>query len=244
MDKGGEAGLFVIDSTGGAGNLAMKKLENKKKQSHTPLDLGVDLTKNMYLNLDIFNRIHSKNEEEEQQEDVEESNEDAVVAELMKKATFKPTLEKNPVLPRVSKAEMKRRRKAEKEKTKGRGWFDLPATELTEERRRDLEVMQLRDVLDPKRRYRSDDRTVLPKYFQVGTVIEHAADFYSSRVPRKERKQTIVDELLADAEFQKRSKRKYAEIVQQKTRYRKSNSHGDSEEGKTHKKHKKQKVKG
>jgi len=117
--------------------------------------------------------------------------------------------------------EMKRRRRTEREKTKGTDWFNMPATELTEERQRDLEIMQIRDALDPKRRYRSDDRTVLPKYFQVGTVVEHAADFYHSRIPRKERKQTIVDELLADADLQKRSKRKYEEIVKSKSKYRK-----------------------
>lgn len=39
--------------------------------------------------------------------------------------------------------------------------------------------------------------------FQTGTVIEQAADFYHSRIPRKERKKTIVDELLADADFKR-----------------------------------------
>jgi hypothetical protein len=39
-------------------------------------------------------------------------------------------------------------------------------------------------------------------------VIEDAADFYSSRIPKKQRKSTIVEELLADAEF-----RKYALIL-------------------------------
>lgn len=36
---------------------------------------------------------------------------------------------------------------------------------------------------------------------QVGTVVDNAADFYHSRIPKKERKRTIVEELLADAEF-------------------------------------------
>ncbi|MCP3661669.1 MAG: hypothetical protein GY696_04095, partial [Gammaproteobacteria bacterium] len=55
----------------------------------------------------------------------------------------------------------------EREKSKGKGWFDLPATEMTEERKRDLEIVQMRDSLDPKNFYKSNDRNVLPKYFQV-----------------------------------------------------------------------------
>lgn len=66
-----------------------------------------------------------------------------------------------------SRRQLKREKQAEKGKTKGHGWFDMPATELTEERRRDLEVLQLRDSLDPKRHYKSNDREGLPKYFQV-----------------------------------------------------------------------------
>jgi hypothetical protein len=37
----------------------------------------------------------------------------------------------------------------------------------------------------------------------MGKVVETAADFYHARVPKKQRKATIVDELLADAEFRK-----------------------------------------
>jgi Fcf2 pre-rRNA processing len=37
----------------------------------------------------------------------------------------------------------------------------------------------------------------------MGTVVDSAADFYSGRVPKRERKKTLVDELMADANFQK-----------------------------------------
>lgn len=36
---------------------------------------------------------------------------------------------------------------------------------------------------------------------QVGTVVDNPVDFYHSRVPKKARKRTMVEELLADAEF-------------------------------------------
>lgn len=35
----------------------------------------------------------------------------------------------------------------------------------------------------------------------MGTVVDNPEDFYHSRVPKKERKRTMVEELLADAEF-------------------------------------------
>lgn len=59
-------------------------------------------------------------------------------------------------------------------------------------------------------------------YLQVGKVLDSPADYYHNRVPKKERKKTIVEELLADAEFQKKSKKKYREIVAQrnKTHYK------------------------
>ena len=42
----------------------------------------------------------------------------------------------------------------------------MPATELTPTVKRDLTLLQMRDVLDPKRHYRSSAKN-LPKYFQV-----------------------------------------------------------------------------
>ncbi len=38
---------------------------------------------------------------------------------------------------------------------------------------------------------------------QIGKVVDNAADFYHSRIPKKQRKKTLVDELLADAEFRR-----------------------------------------
>jgi hypothetical protein len=53
-----------------------------------------------------------------------------------------------------------------KESTAGEKWFDMPATEITPQLKQDLTLLQMRDVLDPKRHYRASAKT-LPKYFQV-----------------------------------------------------------------------------
>ena len=49
-------------------------------------------------------------------------------------------------------------------------------------------------------------------------MVDNAADFYTDRVSKKDRKQTMVDELLADAEFKKFQKRKYVEIIEDKSK--------------------------
>lgn len=53
---------------------------------------------------------------------------------------------------------------------------------------------------------------------QVGKVLDSPADYYTDRVPQKARKSTLVDELMADAEFQRYNKRKYAEILEEKSK--------------------------
>lgn len=118
--------------------------------------------------------------------------------------------------PKLGKKARKKANKLEREKTKGAAWFGMGAPEITEETKRDLEVLQMRNAADPKRFYKKNDLKVLPKYFQVGQVIDSPADYYSDRVPNKMRKKTLVDELMADAEFKKFNKRKYAEIIEKK----------------------------
>uniref|UniRef100_A0A914XH88 Fcf2 pre-rRNA processing C-terminal domain-containing protein n=1 Tax=Plectus sambesii TaxID=2011161 RepID=A0A914XH88_9BILA len=140
--------------------------------------------------------------------------EDRQIEAVLAKSLIQPGYEQryNEGAKSQSKKAIKRHNKAEKEKTKGSSWFGLPATELTEDIKRDLEVIQMRDSLDTKTHYKSNDRPVLPKYFQVGRILEHKADFYNSRVSMKNRKKSIVDELLADANFQRQNKRRYDDI--------------------------------
>lgn len=68
---------------------------------------------------------------------------------------------------------------AERERTAGGSWFNMPAPELTPELRNDLKVVQMRNVLDRSHHYKSSDwkKGKLPKYFQVSKqVIHHHGD--------------------------------------------------------------------
>ncbi|CAG8436917.1 7625_t:CDS:2 [Ambispora gerdemannii] len=110
----------------------------------------------------------------------------------------------------------RKQKKELREATTGPGWFDMPKPELTPELKRDLQVVKLRNVLDPKHFYKKEDSKQFPKYFQVGTIIEGPTEFYSSRLPRKQRKQTIVEELMANEEAKSYYKRKFLEIQETK----------------------------
>ncbi|XP_010870353.2 deoxynucleotidyltransferase terminal-interacting protein 2 [Esox lucius] len=144
----------------------------------------------------------------------EQKNQD----ELMKKSVIGPEFEKTDAVPpyKESKHAAKLKRKEEREKTSGAGWFNMRAPEMTEELKGDLKALKMRGAMDPKRFYKKNDRDGFPKYFQVATVVDNPVDFYHSRVPKKERKRTIVEELLADAEFRHTNKKKFQHIMAEK----------------------------
>ena len=107
----------------------------------------------------------------------------------------------------------------EKEKASaGADWFDLPQTELTPQLKRDLQLLQMRSVLDPHRHYKKDDsKGKLPPFSQVGTVVPGPTEWYRSRVNKKDRPQNLVEETMASEVRSGRFKRKYLEIQSVKT---------------------------
>ena len=112
----------------------------------------------------------------------------------------------------LSRSERRRRTKERLESTAGAKWFDLPTKELSTEDKLTIDAIRLRETLDPSRFYKKKATDKIGKQFHVGTVIEHPLDYYSSRATRKERKQTLVDELIADAEFKKNVKKRYVRL--------------------------------
>ncbi|KAL5726429.1 hypothetical protein ACHQM5_009473 [Ranunculus cassubicifolius] len=98
--------------------------------------------------------------------------------------------------------------------TTGGDWFDMPAPTITPELKNDLQILKMRNVLDPKRHYKKGD--VSTKYFQVGTVIESSSDFFTGRLTKKERKRTLAEEILADPSYAQYRKRKVREIEAEK----------------------------
>uniref|UniRef100_A0A2K5E4K2 Deoxynucleotidyltransferase terminal interacting protein 2 n=1 Tax=Aotus nancymaae TaxID=37293 RepID=A0A2K5E4K2_AOTNA len=138
--------------------------------------------------------------------------------ELLQKAVITPDFEKNYCVPPYSESKyhLQKKRRKERQKTAGDGWFGMKAPEMTDELKNDLKALKMRASMDPKRFYKKNDRDGFPKYFQIGTIVDNPADFYHSRIPKKQRKRTIVEELLADSEFRRYNRRKYSEIMAEK----------------------------
>lgn len=81
-------------------------------------------------------------------------------------------------------------------------WHTIPVVKMTPELERDLRIVENRQHLDPKRFYKSSGtgrkKGELPTRVQVGVVVEGAHEFYSGRLTNRERRATIMDEVLAD----------------------------------------------
>lgn len=105
----------------------------------------------------------------------------------------------------------------ERENTKGDKWFGMKKPEMTPEIKNELELISMRHKLDPKRFYKRSEQKTLPKFFEVGKVMASPLEYYNDRPdPGQKKTSTLVDELLADAEFQKRIKRKRKEAILKK----------------------------
>jgi hypothetical protein len=76
----------------------------------------------------------------------------------------------------------------------------------------------MRDVLDPKRFYKKDSsKPQIPEFSQVGTIIEGPTEYFTGRLSNKERKRTLVEEILAGEKETGRFKSKYNQIQEAKT---------------------------
>ncbi|XP_076454661.1 deoxynucleotidyltransferase terminal-interacting protein 2-like [Babylonia areolata] len=90
------------------------------------------------------------------------------------------------------------------------GWGSMRATEMTEERKQDLMVLNMRSTINPTQHYKHAD-VKIPKFFQIG-VVQEDHFHHNDRVPKKKRKRTLVDELMADQQFKRKLKQQYQEV--------------------------------
>eukprot|EP00522_Entomoneis_paludosa_P005448 CAMPEP_0172474488 /NCGR_PEP_ID=MMETSP1065-20121228/69384_1 /TAXON_ID=265537 /ORGANISM="Amphiprora paludosa, Strain CCMP125" /LENGTH=425 /DNA_ID=CAMNT_0013232671 /DNA_START=63 /DNA_END=1340 /DNA_ORIENTATION=+ len=95
----------------------------------------------------------------------------------------------------------------------GRGWFNMAAATVTDEVKQDMALIRNRNYLDPKKFYKSADTTDQGKV-QVGTVVEGSTEFYSSRLTKKQRRNNLVEEIMADPSSSDYAKKKYKKMAQ------------------------------
>lgn len=94
----------------------------------------------------------------------------------------------------------------------------MPKTEITTSLKRDLQLIEMRNVLDPHRHYKKNNRKgKLPTFSQIGTVVEGPTEWFSGRINRKDRSKTFAEEEMRNEAATGRFKRKYNEIQESKT---------------------------
>jgi hypothetical protein len=116
--------------------------------------------------------------------------------------------------------------KTKKERTLGKGWFDMKPTGMDSGLKADIKMVEMRNYLDPKRFYKNPDK--IRKVLHTGTVVEGAAEYKTARMTKKERKTSLVGEIIADKQIKDYTKRKYVELQNDKAdrRGRKAKSRG------------------
>ena len=84
--------------------------------------------------------------------------------DILKKSGLGPAFEKQEKSQaRKTATQVIKQRRKEKEQTAGPGWYNLPKTEMTEETKRDMQVLKMRHLLNPKRFYKRGINK-FPKY--------------------------------------------------------------------------------
>jgi Fcf2 pre-rRNA processing len=96
-----------------------------------------------------------------------------------------------------------------------KAWFQERSTPVTDQVKKDLQLLRNRNYLDPKRFYKSNDP--VGKFVQIGTVIEGSSEFYSSRLTKKQRRTNLLDEVLADTDTSQYAQDKYKKMQREKT---------------------------
>mmetsp|Transcript_8731 Transcript_8731/g.25403 ORF Transcript_8731/g.25403 Transcript_8731/m.25403 type:complete len:288 (-) Transcript_8731:290-1153(-) len=98
--------------------------------------------------------------------------------------------------------------------TRAEKWFGMRSSPLDADAKYTLAVLASRHAVDPKRHYRKERRkpNEVPKLFQIGTIVEGAADFFSSRISRKDRRANMAEEILADDRLRPYLKNKFGQL--------------------------------
>ena len=113
-------------------------------------------------------------------------------------------------LTQMPQAAPKKRKQGAAADTAGAAWGHMRAPTITPELKRELLLVKMRGAIDPKRFYRSaDGGKTLPKYFQMGTIVEGAGDSGSNRLTKRERKGSMLQELMSDETIRKRAKTQF-----------------------------------
>lgn len=101
----------------------------------------------------------------------------------------------------------------------GAAWNYMPRTDIDDPKvKREFQLLRMRGVVDRKKFFRKDNRKdQVPTFSQFGTLVEGPLEHHNGRLTRKERKRTLVEEVLATGESDGKFKDRYMKIQEKKT---------------------------
>ena len=126
--------------------------------------------------------------------------------------------ERAPLISREGKKKKRKKDPNDIPPTSGDRWFDVPNTPVTPEIEKTFKVLEMRPYLFKEQHYKKANKWKKPAFFGVGTVLDDPKDFYSSRVPKKQRKQTLADELLDDEKLRQDTEKKMNQLNEKRSK--------------------------
>lgn len=94
----------------------------------------------------------------------------------------------------------------------------MPRTMIDDPKvKREMQILRMRGVIDRKKFFKKESRKdPFPTFSQFGTLVEGPIDQHNGRLTRKERKRTLVEEVLATGESDGKFKDRYQKIQEKK----------------------------
>ena len=80
----------------------------------------------------------------------------------------------------------------------GKNWFNMPMGKLTPQNKLHFLMVKYRHLIYRKYKPARSKGDYIPQYFQMGTYIEGPQEFYSDRIPKKQRKNSWAKQYLSD----------------------------------------------
>ncbi|BGP52034.1 dTDP-fucopyranose mutase [Rhodotorula kratochvilovae] len=113
-------------------------------------------------------------------------------------------------LPHLSKKQLK----AKQPHTAGSAWFDMPATPMTADVKRELDALRLSQALDPKRFMRGGaKKDKVGEFFQIGHIIAPSSRATTLASSQRVQKRSFVEDLVESEEARAYARKKTKEVL-------------------------------
>ncbi|KAI0987020.1 hypothetical protein GJ496_005761 [Pomphorhynchus laevis] len=119
----------------------------------------------------------------------------------------------------ISAKAMRKLKHGKDSDTTGKLWYDMPAKEVTEETKLDLLALQYGRQIHPSTFYKQPDSKGLPRYFQIGRMVDKPGNLESTASKRKKSPvKSFLNQLSEDEKLHKYLKKSYHEHKQREKR--------------------------